>query len=141
MAVEGNVAACEIRFFKHDLEDAVAAYAGLSGYQLGAGPKEDSLFIAYLDSKLTVRLNDAPTRAVLVGSGEETIRDEVMWWYMVNYDAPEAITHVDIQNRLLFELFDDQRNMMKVQHFPSQMQSTFYFVPDSDRRTLDFPSG
>ncbi len=141
MAVEGPSAACEIRFFKHDLEDAVARYTGSPEFRLGAGRREDSLFVAYLNSKLKVWLNGAPVTAHLVGSGEESMRDEEMWWYLVDYTSSETITRIEIQNRLLFELFGDQRNMMKVQHFPSAGQSTFYFVPDSDRRSLEFPAG
>jgi hypothetical protein len=141
MAVEGSSAACEIRFFKHDLEAAVGRHSRSQGFHLGMGQREDSLFMAYLDSKLKVRLNGALVAARLVGSGEEVIRDEEMWWYLVDFTAPDTITQIEIRNRLLFELFDDQRNMMKVQHFPSEAQSTFYFVPDSDQRSLEFPAG
>ncbi|MDX1740667.1 MAG: DUF6702 family protein [Rhodothermales bacterium] len=139
MAIEGTAAACEIRFFKHDLEDAVALHSGTPEFRLGAGPKEDSLFVAYLDSKLKVWLNGVSASARLVGSGEEMIRDEEMWWYLVDYAASAPITRIEIQNRLLFERFGDQRNMIKVEHFPSETQTTFYFVPDSDRRSMDLP--
>ena len=140
MAIEGTVAMCEVRFFKHDLEDAVAQFHERPDFRLAAGPFEDSLFVAYLNSTFEVRLNGAVEAPQLVGSGEEIVREEEMWWYRFSYEAPETIARLDVKDRLLFDLYDDQRNILKVQHFPSGRSATYYFVPDSDRRTIGFPS-
>lgn len=139
MAVEGTTAACEIRFFKHDLEAALAGHAQLPGIDLEAEVTSDSLFLDYLDSKFQVVLNGARVGAELSGSGEETIREEQMWWYMIQYEVEAPIASLEITNRLLFELFDDQRNILKVQHFPSEKRATFYFVSDADHHTVEFP--
>lgn len=140
MAVEGGVAACEIRFFKHDLEEAIAKHHKLAGYSLSPELEKDSLFVAYLNRTFKVTLNDTLATASLAGSGEETVGHEDMWWYLVTYDSGEAINKLSVTNRLLFELFDDQRNILRLQHFPSSKRETFYFVADSDHHEAAFPS-
>ncbi|NNE47876.1 MAG: hypothetical protein HKN37_14595 [Rhodothermales bacterium] len=140
MAVEDGVAACEIRFFKHDLEDAITKHHKLAGYSLSPELEQDSLFVTYLNRTFTVMLNDTLATASLAGSGEETVGHEEMWWYLVTYDAGETIKKLSVTNRLLFELFDDQRNILRLQHFPSAKRETFYFVSDSDHHEAAFPS-
>ncbi len=139
MAVEGSVAACEIRFFRHDLEEAIARYHGLGRFELNVGARQDSLFQGYLDAVFVVGLNGDRVQGSILGSGQETVDDEEIWWYMIQYEAPEPILRLAMTNRLLFDLFDDQRNILRVQHFPSEMQTTFYFVTDSDHREIKFP--
>jgi hypothetical protein len=68
-----------------------------------------------------------------VASGEDIEGAEVVWWYAFQYVAPEdAGSQLDMRNRLMFEVYEDQKNIVKIQHFPSEKQETYYLTPESD---------
>ena len=55
-------------------------------------------------------------------------QSEDMWWYAVTFEALEPITAVAFRNDLLFDIFDDQRNITRVLHTSTDKQRTFYSV-------------
>jgi len=76
----------------------------------------------------------------LISSGEEQEGQESMWWYMIQYQSPEPIQALHFTNTLLLESFEDQKNIVQVQHFPSEKSWSLYFVEDNVEYTVNFAS-
>ena len=123
VAVEGRVVHCRIRMFRDDLERALARRAGKPAVTLEAGAT-DSLFAAYFNDQFTLLNDGVRLRGTVVASGEEP----EMWWYTVRFEAPAPIRGLALRNGVLFDLFDDQRNMTKVMHLPSEAEFSYFFV-------------
>ncbi len=126
LGVDGQYVAARIKYFKHDLEDAIAKHLKRSEVQLGTDASSDSLFLAYLDSHFVLMSGGVQLRGRVVGSGEET--ETEMWWYEVLYDAGAPIRDLQIENKQLLELFKDQKNIVKAEHLASGKRQSFYFA-------------
>ena len=127
-AVEGNLLVVRIRFFKDDLELALAGHAGRAGFVLSPGPAADAAFLAYFQGHFSVRVGGATLTPTVVGSGEDELDREPVWWYAVQFEAPGPLETFTVRNTLLTEVFDDQRNIVKFIHFPDQKQKTYSFA-------------
>ena len=138
MAVEGKVAACRIRFFKDDLELALQTFSGQDELRLVASPRVDSLFVAYMDDRLTLEIDAQRLPAQVIGSGEDMLDREPVWWYTVQFEAPDEITAFSLTNTLLFEVFVDQKNIVKIVHFPDETQRAYYFAAGEERVAVSF---
>lgn len=126
IGVDGRYVAARIRYFKHDLEDAIARQRKVGEVVLRPEPSSDSLFVGYLDSTFVLSSGGARLHARVVGSGEE--KETEMWWYEVLYESPDEISALEIENRLLLELFNDQKNIVKAKHLTTGVQRSFYFA-------------
>lgn len=140
MGIEGAVAQVRLRFFQDDLALALRQFSGDPDVVLSVDPATDSLVTAYLGTTFLVRAgpggdgdvaSSAPLNGAIVASGEEYVSNERIWWYIVQYvaDAPIGSLHVDA--RVLLEVFRDQRNILRVQHFPSEKQRTYHLSAGS----------
>ena len=138
LAVEGTTAVMRIRFFQEDLVEAIQAEHG-EEFELAATTRADSVAQAYIGRRLRVAAAAQQLRMVVRASGEDLSGKEPMWWYLLEFTASTPITDVDITNALLFETFDDQKNIVQMQHFPSEKTWSFYFTPDSDRFSVTMP--
>ena len=126
-AVEGNVLAVRIRFFRSDLEAALARHAGRAAFPMSAEPEVEAAFMAYLQAHFTVQAGGRPLVPTLVGSGEDELDREPVWWYAIQFEAPSPLTAFRVRNTLLTEVFDDQTNIVKFVHFPDERQQTYSF--------------
>lgn len=138
-AVEGSVLTVRIRFFRDDLEDALARAAGRPDFALQAGPEADAAFLAYLRGRFTVSAGEGGLEPVLVGSGEDELDREPVWWYAVQFKASAPLASFQVRNVLLLELFDDQANIVKFVHFPDQKQKTYSFGKGEEAFEVRFP--
>ncbi|HKJ01364.1 MAG TPA: DUF6702 family protein [Longimicrobiales bacterium] len=127
-AVEGTLLVVRIRFFRDDLELALAGHTGRSGFALSPGPEVDAAFLAYFQAHFTLVVDGEGLRPTLVGSGEDELDREPVWWYAVQFEASAPIQAFTVRNTLLTEVFDDQRNIVKFIHFPDQKQKTYSFA-------------
>jgi hypothetical protein len=123
LAVDGVAAMARVKYFKHDLEKAVALFAKQDSVFLGADPASDSLYNAYVDSTFVLSQNGIQLHAKLVGSGEEG----EMWWYQLLYEAPEPISELNIVNSQLTESFRDQKNILKAENLSTGKRKSFYY--------------
>ena len=123
VAVEGRVVVCRIRMFRDDLEKALSRRAG-KPVTLQSSAAGDSLFAAYFNDQFTLLQDGTRLTGTVVASGDEP----EMWWYTVRFEAPAAIRELSLRNGVLFDLFDDQRNMTKVMHVPTGKEFAYYFV-------------
>jgi len=135
MAVENNLIVLNIRFFKDDLQQGLEAYKGINGFLLDVSPSTDSLFTAYFNSHFTLRVGDKNLPGSIIGSGEDYEAKQEIWWYALEFVADKTIGSFQLTNTLLIEEFDDQKNIVKVQHFPSEKTFSYYF--DEDDQVFD----
>jgi hypothetical protein len=142
IAVEGNSAHMRIRLFKNDIEAALAAAHGLDSIRLSPTPSHDSMFIDYFQENYELTLNGARAIPAIVASGEDHESgdgEERIWWVQLQYVADDSITQVGISARVLFEWFEDQRNIVRILHVATDKQRTLYFAaPEEDWVNLTF---
>ncbi|NQV73280.1 hypothetical protein HQ496_09160 [bacterium] len=130
IAVEGTTAVARVRFFKDDLDKSLANITQNPTYSMDVSQKQDSLFLAYFNTRFTISDGNEALKGALIGSGEELEGAEKMWWVLIQYDAAAPIQKLDIVNKLLIETFEDQKNIVQIQQFPSEKTWSLYFVED-----------
>ncbi len=138
LAVEDATAMLRIRFFFDDLEGALRAHHKRRGFRLSADPESDSLFLAYFHDKFALIGDGAPLRGEIVTSGEEAEGKERVWWYVLRFEAPAPLRKLTVRDALLFEVFSDQKNILRTLHLPDEAQETFYFVEGAAEAELTF---
>ena len=132
LVIEDGVIVLRIRFFRHDLEDALKAFHQTSNFALSSDDGSDSLFADYANEHLVIVADDDTLASEIVTSGEE--RD--IWWYELQYRAESPKLVISISNTALFDLFDDQQNIIQVLVLPESRQETLFFVSGSARYDL-----
>lgn len=102
-----------IRFFWDDLQLAVMEHTSDTDFELAETARVDSIIERYINDMLVLTAGDAVLRGKVTARGidEADIIDEVMWWYRVEYPVAESVERVHVRNRLLFNVFEDQRNL------------------------------
>ena len=112
--VEGDMLRMRIRFFWDDLQLAVMEHTSDMAFRLEKTPRVDSIVLGYIDQMLAIEVGGKPLIGTLAGRGvdEATLIDEVMWWYSLDYRLPAGTERIAIRNRLLFNMFEDQRNVV-----------------------------
>ncbi len=132
-AVEGSTVLVTVRFFKDDLTDALRAFARRGDdLVLAATPDVDAIAQRYLNARFSVVANGAGVAGRVVGSAEAS----ETWTYSLEYRAPRAIRSLRLRNTLLFEVFHDQRNLVKTAVFPSGREDTLFFTEGEDTHTV-----
>ena len=74
----------------------------------------------------------------IVSSGEDQMAGEPMWWYTVRFEAPTALDAFTVRDVVLFDLFDDQKNIFKVRHFPSEKELSYYYTDGAEEYRISF---
>ncbi|MFO7892520.1 MAG: DUF6702 family protein [Longimicrobiales bacterium] len=138
MAIEGAVVAGRVRLFKDDLERALGPMVGADAFTLRLGSEADALVMRYLRDHLTLEVAGATLEPTLLQSGQDMLDREPVWWVIVQYQATATIDTLRVRNTLLFDVFDDQRNIMKFVRFPEETQKTFYFDEDEAEHVVAF---
>ena len=137
-AVEGPLIAGRLRFFKDDLERALGPMVGATVLQLEPGPESDALVMRYVREHLRIEVDDTALEPELLQSGQDELDREPVWWVIVQFPAPAPPDVFRVHNTLLFELFGDQRNIIKFMRFPDERQKTFYFAPEEPDQVVRF---
>lgn len=137
LAVEGSMAVVRIRMFKDDLGQALAKREGRD-VMVDVSPEQDSLFTAYFNDRFILRSGDETLTGRLVGSGEEVVGNEPMWWYLLEFQATSVIESLHVDQQILAEMFEDQKNIVQIQHFPSEKTYSLYCVEDAWEYTVSF---
>lgn len=137
LAVEGSMAVVRIRLFKDDLGQALAAREGRD-IMVDILPEQDSLFTIYFNESFILRAGEETLSGRLVGSGEEVVGNEPMWWYLLEFQASSTIEGLHVDQRMLGEIFEDQKNIVQIQHFPSEKTFSLYCAEDAWEYTVSF---
>ncbi len=125
VTVEGKAVTIRLRMFKDDLSKALARHHQRDTVDLEARALADSLATTYLSQKLLVAVDGKPLVGRIAAAGSE----DKMWWYLVQYPIAARAGKLTIANRVFFELFDDQQNLLKVLQVRSGDETSLYFVP------------
>ena len=135
--VTDAVLEARVRFFWDDLQFAVMERTSDMDFELAETPEVDATIQEYINDMLVFRADGAPVAGTLIERGvEEAARlDEVMWWYRLEYTLPASVERVHIRNRLLFNMFEDQRNLVNLKT-RSGRERTYYFTWDEDNLSI-----
>jgi hypothetical protein len=136
--VEGAVAILQLRVFKNDLEEALGRLGGRDSFQMTVSPEVDALFLRYLAQRFRLEVGEDVLEGHIVGSGEDELDREPVWWYQIQYTASEPIQAARITNTILFEIFQDQRNVLRVVRFPGENRRAYYFAPGEETIQVGF---
>ena len=126
-----------IRFFWDDLQFAVMEHTSNMEFELAETGEVDAVIEAYINEMLVVEAGDSAVQGKVTARGiEDAVRiDEVMWWYRLRYALPPDTERIGIRNRLLFNMFEDQRNLVNLKT-RSGSERTYYFSWDEDNVTV-----
>lgn len=141
LGVEGSLAILQLRIFKDDLEQALGRLSGEEDLLMEVSPEMDGLFLEYLRENFVLEVGGKALSPILLGSGYDELDREPVWTYQVRYDAETPIRTARITNTILFEIFPDQRNVVRVVRFPEERRSAHYFAPGEETREVTFGGG
>lgn len=113
-----------LSFFQDDFEQMLSAHAKRKVSGLQHNGDADSLFQSVLDDKLTVFINGSKSRPGLLESGLE--RD--MCWYLISFKTENGTAVLETDNRMMFGIFTDQKNMIRLHDSISSAEDSFYGV-------------
>lgn len=122
MAIEPTVVSAQIRLFSDDVTRALIERSKQQSITLNS-PSGDAAFKAYLTETFPVTVNGRRLVPVVVSGSQ----DKDMFSYIVTWTSPTPITSLSMHNAALFELFDDQQNIVKVKHMASGKESTLFY--------------
>lgn len=133
---QGSIEA-RIRFFWDDLQIAIMEHTSNMEFELAETEEVDAIIEAYVNEMLVLETGNTVLEGKVTGRGiEGAVRiDEVMWWYRLEYEVPPETERVAIRNRLLFNVFEDQRNLVNLKT-RSGRERTYYFSWDEDGVTM-----
>lgn len=135
MAVEGNVAVARVRFYTDDLEATMARAAGVEVFSMETNPSIDSLFQAYFARQFQLNVAGKTLDGTIIGSGDDVVDREPVWWFLIRFDAGHPIGDFQVRNALLLDMFEDQKNILKVVHLPDETQRSYTF--SAEEETID----
>ncbi len=137
VSVTGSQLEVRVRFFWDDLEFAIKEHTSDMEFRLEETADVDMAIERYVNEMLTIDAGGATLRGRVAARGIQDARnpDEVMWWYALEYPLDRSVERVHVQNRLLFNLFEDQRNLVHLTT-RSGRERTYYFSWDEDNVVL-----
>jgi hypothetical protein len=138
LGVEGQTAILQVRIFKDDLEEALRRFDNREPFLMEVPPELDAAFLRYLSRNFVLEFEGSALPGRILGSGYDELDREPVWWYQVSYEAPAPIQALRVTNTILFEVFDDQSNILRVAHFPSEKRQAFYFAPGEETAEVRF---
>lgn len=97
-----------IQVFAHDLETAIEKRAG-KRVNLEKSPDSKKFILDYLNDKFALKNKSGETQK-LSWIGKEQSADSI--WIYVEAKAPEGLENASLENRLFFELHNDQVNLV-----------------------------
>lgn len=136
-AVFQSTLEARIRFFWDDLQLGVMEHTSNMRFELAETGEVDAIVEAYINEMLVIEAGETVVRGKVTGRGiEDAVRiDEVMWWYRLEYTVPPDTERIGIRNRLLFNMFEDQRNLVNLKTRGGG-ERTYYFSWDEDNVTV-----
>lgn len=95
-------------------------------------PEMQGYIERYLKEKIHIKINGQPVVFDFIGKAYE---DDIVFCYL-EIDNVTHIKSFEIQNQVLFDMFEDQQNVIKT-NINSQNKS-FMLSPDNDKGMLNF---
>ncbi len=127
-------ATATVRIFHDDLQTVLARFSGRTSVTVDRNTPQDSLFGEYFRRQVLIRTRTGDLIPRVTASGPDTTAvDAPMWWYRVELTAPAPITWLGLRYEVMYDLFDDQRNILTLIRTASGHRSSMYFAA-TDRR-------
>ncbi len=92
----------------------------------------DTYIQKYLNSKLQISINDTKKQFEFIGKEYD---DDILFCYLEITDVLEVNTF-EIVNQVLFDVFDDQQNLIKTKI--NSKSKSFMLIPQNDKGVLNF---
>lgn len=114
--IDEAVLHANIRFFWDDLQVAVMDHTSDMAFKLAETGRVDAIIERYINDMLVIKDGEAVLRGKVVARGieEADLVDEVRWWYRLEYPLDESTERLHVRNRLLFNMFEDQLNLVHI---------------------------
>ena len=138
MAVEGNQAVLQIRLFQDDLELGLQGYFDNDSLRMKVDAHTDSLFMKYVNEKLVIKHGEEVLSGVVATSGEDLLYGYPIWWFSLTYEASSVIEGLEIDNQVLMEVFEDQQNVLRITHYPTDEEKMYYMVNGDSEIKVEF---
>lgn len=127
-----------IHIFLDDLELALEAKGAEPNLQLCTSkehPKGEQYLISYLREQFHIQVNGKPMGFKFVG--KEISEDFLATWCYLEIEGVEAFGTLKVTNKILMELYDDQRNIVQVKG-PNKKKVYFMFDRKQSEETFNF---
>ncbi len=95
-------------------------------------PKVDYYTEKYLNDKLRITINNKRQKFDFLGKEYE---DDIMLCYMEIVDI-DSISSIEISNKILFELFSDQKNIARLKM--NNINKSLLLIKENDKGMLNF---
>lgn len=99
-----------VQTFADDIEAALSKRSGVGNVQLEPRSKTNALLLQYLNSAIVLKSGDEKLELEWIGM---ELKGHSVWFYL-QAKAPAGLSHTTLSNRLLFDLFSDQINIVNV---------------------------
>lgn len=127
---EEQLVEISIQVFTNDLENILSRRSG-KNVRLDRSREAAQLTLAYLNETVNVK-NRGGQLKTLSWVGMEPVADAV--WLYVETKMPEGFEGVAVRNRILFDLFDDQVNLVHIKH--GEKKYDLVFKPGDDFKAI-----
>ena len=124
-----------LQVFTHDLENILSRRSGKTVI-LEKTPDASQLTLAYLNESINLKGRDGKVRT-FSWVGMEPEADAV--WLYIETKMPEGLDGVELRNRVLFELFNDQVNRVHIKY--DNKKYDLVFKPGDDFKAIAQPPG
>ncbi len=140
MAVDTNGIVARVRLFKDDIEAGLKRANKLAALDLRTSAVADSLFGSYLADHMWIEADGARLHGLVRSSGVETDEQgQAAVWFLVEYPVARPPRVLNIRDELLFEMFENQQNIVNLLRLPEQQRYSLYFVAGSGKpQTITF---
>jgi hypothetical protein len=134
MVLEGRTVALRVRLFHDDLQLALRAFTGRTDLQLTPADRADSSFAAYFAKVVRLEADgQAPALRVTGSAAEPDQVAGMVVWYVLEGEMAATPSRLTMLNGLLFEVFDDQQNIVQILRMPGEDRHTLYFTAGEPR--------
>lgn len=137
LAIEGTVVAGRVQLFKKDLERALGPMVQADAVTLSPGPEADALVSRYLTDRLRLEAHGEALESTLIRAEETRLGHHAGWEVTLSWQATAPITGLRVRNTLLFDLHDDQRNVMRFVRFPGETRETVTTEPGAEETVVE----
>lgn len=86
----------------------------------------------YLKEKLKIKINDKDANLIFIGKEYDV---DIMKCYL-EIEGVNSIESIEIKNRVLFDLYEDQQNIVKTKI--NSKQKSFILISQNDKAVLNF---
>jgi len=108
---EEHLAEITVQTFADDIEAALSRRSGAAGnVRLDSSKKTNALVLDYLRTVFELKTGDAEVELQWIGM---ELKGYTVWIYL-QAKAPEGLSKASLRNKLLFDLFADQVNIVNV---------------------------